>query len=110
LVKKIFTGTQLETKGDKKMATFDKNKLAFIYANALQDFKDAKVKEKLEGYDIELTLERVEYAGWLDGFELGALAGFRHAIALLQSEQFTEHARILEDQLKNLDAIFELGE
>lgn len=92
------------------MTTFDINKLAFVYANSLQDYKDAKLKEENENFDYELTMERCKADGFLEGLELGALAGFRHAIALLQAEQFTEHARILADQLKNLDAIFELGE
>lgn len=92
------------------MTTNNINKLAFDYANALQDFKDAKVKEQLEGYEIELTLARVEYAGWLDGFEYGAVQGYRHAIALLQSEEFTEHASILESQLIEITKIFKAGQ
>lgn len=92
------------------MTTFDKNQLGFVYANAKQDLQDAKVKEEQEFYPFELTMERVEANGFIDGYELGAIAGYRHAIALLQVEQFTEHAQILADQLKNLDAIFEAGE
>ena len=92
------------------MTTFDKNQLGFTYANALQDYADAKVKEEQEFYPFELTVERVEAGGFVDGYQTGAIAGFRHAIALLQAEQFTEHAQILADQLKNLDAIFEVGE
>jgi hypothetical protein len=92
------------------MSTFDINKLAFHYATALQNNQEAKVKEEADFYPIELTLERVEGEGFLQGLEFGALAGFRHAIALLQSEQFTEHAHILSDQLKNVEAIFETGE
>lgn len=92
------------------MTTFDKNKLAFHYATALQNNTEAKLKEESEFYPIELTLERVEGEGWIQGFEFGALAGYRHAIALLQSEQFTEHAQILESQLIEITKIFEAGE
>jgi hypothetical protein len=92
------------------MTTYDKNKLSFIYQTAIQNNTEAKQKEEEEFYPIELTLERVEGEGFLEGFENGALAGYRHAIALLQSEGFTEHALILIDQLRNLDAIFETGE
>lgn len=92
------------------MTTTNKNQLAFYYANALQDFTDAKVKEQQEGFEIEDTLSRVEADGFLQGLEFGALAGFRHAIALLQAEQFTEHAQILLDQVETVQAIFEAGE
>ena len=89
------------------MTTHDKNKLAFHYMNAVQDYKDAQVKEEADFYPVELTLERVEAEGFLQGLEFGAIAGYRHAIALLQSEEFTEHAQILEMQLKQIEAIFE---
>lgn len=92
------------------MTTHDKNKLAFIYANALNDYTEAKEKEELEGYDYELTQARFEASGFLDGFEAGALAGYRHAIALLQAEGFTEHAEILESQLVEIKAILEVAE
>lgn len=92
------------------MTTFDQNKLAFHYATALQNNIEAKQKEEAEFYPVELTLERVEGEGFLQGFEFGALAGFRHAIALLQSEQFTEHAQILESQLIEITKIFEVNE
>lgn len=88
------------------MTTFDSNKLAFHYATALQDYKDAKAKEKSENYDFELTMARCDASGFLDGLEFGALAGYRHAIALLNAEQFTEHAQILESQLTEITKIF----
>jgi hypothetical protein len=99
--------TQTKKGRKRKMTTQDKNKLAFHYANAMQDYKDAQEKEELEFYPVELTLERVESAGYLQGLEFGAIAGYRHAIALLQAEQFTEHAHVLESQLKTITAIFE---
>lgn len=92
------------------MTTNDINKLAFDYANALRDLKDAQVKEAQEVYPFELTLERVEADGFLQGLEFGALAGFRHAIALLNAEQFTEHAGVLESQLIEITKIFGAGE
>jgi hypothetical protein len=92
------------------MTTNDINALPFHYANALQDLKDAEVKEELEGFEIEDTLSRVEADGFIQGLEFGALAGYRHAIALLNAEQFTEHAQILEQQLTDLLQIFKVGE
>lgn len=88
------------------MTIHDVNKLAFHYATALQNVNDAKTKEEADFYPIELTLERVEGEGFLEGLEFGALAGFRHAIALLQSEEFTEHAQILETQISEITKIF----
>lgn len=90
------------------MTTHDKNQLGFVYANAVQDLTDAKVKEESEFYPFELTLERVEAEGFIQGFQLGAVKGYRHAIALLQGEQFTEHAQILEAQLSDLLQILEM--
>lgn len=92
------------------MSTYDVNKLSFHYATALQNNIEAKQKEQENKYEIELTLERVEGEGFLQGLEFGALAGYRHAIALLQAEQFTEHAQILESQLTEITKIFEAGE
>lgn len=92
------------------MTTHDKNQLEATYRNALQDFQDAKVKEEREFYPFELTCERVEADGFIQGYELGAVKGYRHAIALLQAEQFTEHAQILESQLTEITKIFEAGE
>jgi hypothetical protein len=92
------------------MTTINKNQLAFYYANALQDFTDAKVKEELQGFDIEDTLARVEADGFLQGLEFGTVAGFRHAIALLNAEQFTEHAQILESQIPAILEIFGVSE
>lgn len=92
------------------MTTYDVNKLAFHYATALQNNKEAKQKEETEFYPFELTLERVEGEGFLQGFEFGTLAGFRHAIALLQAEGFTEHAHVLESQLTEITKIFEVNE
>jgi hypothetical protein len=92
------------------MTTYDKNKLAFHYKTALENYTDAKVKEENENFDYELTMSRCEASGFIDGFEFGAIAGFRHAIALLQAEEFTEHAQILESQLIEILEIFEAGE
>jgi hypothetical protein len=89
------------------MTTFDKNALQFHYQNAVQDFQDAKEKEELDFYPVELTMERIEADGFIQGYENGALAGYRHAIALLQAEGFTKHALILVDKLKTITAIFE---
>lgn len=92
------------------MTTNDKNKLAFEYANALQTYKDAQINEAAEDYPLELTLERVEADGFLQGLEAGAMAGYRHAIALLNADLMTEQAQTLQDHLTTLEAIFEAGE
>jgi hypothetical protein len=92
------------------MTTNDINALQFHYSNALQDFNDAKAKEESDGFEIEDTLSRLEADGFIQGLEFGALAGFRHAIALLNAEQFTEHAQILESQLTEITKIFGVTE
>lgn len=92
------------------MTTNDINALEFHYSNAVQDFNDAKAKEELEGFEIEDTLSRVEADGFIQGLEFGAVAGYRHAIALLNAEQFTEHAQILESQLTKISGIFGVTE
>jgi hypothetical protein len=89
------------------MTTFDKNALQFHYQNAVQDFQDAKGKEELDFYPVELTMERIEADGFIQGYENGALAGYRHAIALLQEAQLSEQAHGLESQLETITAIFE---
>lgn len=92
------------------MAIKDINKLGFLYTHAVENFEDAKEKEKENDYDIDLTLERVESAGFLDGYGIGGVLGFKHAIALLNAEGFTEHAKILDDQLKTVLEILGAGE
>lgn len=93
------------------MTTNDINALAFHYKNAVQDYKDAKAKEEGEKFDdYELTISRIEAGGFIDGYQFGALAGFRHAIALLNAEQFTEHAVILEQQLTEVKGSLEVAE
>lgn len=88
------------------MTTNDINALAFWYKTAKDNTREALDKEMENAHDIELTLETVSLAGFQDGLEFGALQGFRHAIALLYAEDFTEHGRILESQIENIEAIF----
>lgn len=70
---------------------------------AKQEHEIARIREELNGYEYEDTIERIETGGYVAGLSAGMLDGFQYAIELLNREGFTEHANILQNQANDLE-------
>lgn len=88
--------------------TIELNALRAHFRDAKQNYADAKLKDAENDYDdFELTIERIESGGFVDGYQFGAQQGYLHAIARLEAEGFSEHANVLRDQLQEVLKIVE---